>query len=187
MNAPDTPEKPSGLADFMADAQRKDIIFFYSGFFSQSVVAAIGEALRSKLEAAGASGLTARKVFSSYIEMAQNILHYAHVDANHPSAGHGAIAIATQGENFALVCVNSIPTDAVERLKARLAHINGLSREEIRAAYREQLRNEPEAGSKGAGLGLLTLARDAAEPIAYEFAADPDHPAHAMFFLRSII
>ena len=62
-----------------------------------------------------------------------------------------------------------------------------MSSEEIRAQYRQALRAENEATSKGAGLGFLTVARDAAEPIEYRFAASPAHPGHVMFYLQAII
>lgn len=177
----------------LAEIGSEGVLFFYSGFLSQNVAAAVGETLRCKLEAAGASGATARKVFSSFIEMAQNVVHYA-VPAGEPvgAAGggvrYGAIAVVqAAGGHFALMCSNAIPAAGVERLRGRLEHLRGMSRDEIRAAYREQLRGEPDEGSKGAGLGLLTLARDAVEPIEFHFAPSPACPEHALFYLQTVI
>jgi hypothetical protein len=45
-----------------------------------------------------------------------------------------------------------------------------MSADEIRQAYRTQLKNDQHSAdtiSKGAGLGFLTLARDSVEPIQY--------------------
>ena len=49
---------------------------------------------------------------------------------------------------------------------------------------RHQLRNETEATSKGAGLGFLTVARDASEPIEFHFDDQPDGKT-AMFYLKA--
>ena len=58
--------------------------------------------------------------------------------------------------------------------------------EEIRASYRESLRSEAPEDSKGAGLGFLTMARDASEPLEFEFKNTED-VGTAMFFLKTTI
>ena len=44
-----------------------------------------------------------------------------------------------------------------------------MNKEELRALYKEQLRAEPEEGSKGAGLGFMEIARRASKPIEFDF------------------
>ena len=66
----------------------------------------------------------------------------------------------------------------------RLNALQSMSQEEIKAAYKTQLRSENEAGSKGAGLGFLTVARDASEPIEFHFDEQPDGKT-AMFYLKA--
>ncbi len=45
-----------------------------------------------------------------------------------------------------------------------------MSKDELKALYKEQLRAEPEEGSKGAGLGFMEIARRASKPIEFDFA-----------------
>ena len=47
------------------------------------------------------------------------------------------------------------------RLKGQLDSIRGLDRKELGALMRDQLRNGPPEGSKGAGVGFISIAREA--------------------------
>src|SRR5256885_7928137 len=76
------PPMPSAqIADkygsFFHLARQHQVIFYYVGYFSQNIVAAMAEAVRLQLEVAGVPGPTRRKLFSSFVEMAQNIIHYS--------------------------------------------------------------------------------------------------------------
>ena len=58
-----------------------------------------------------------------------------------------------------------------------------MNKEELRALHKEQLRAEPEEGSKGAGLGFMEIARRASKPIEFDFAdVDGDY---AFFTLKA--
>jgi len=60
-----------------------------------------------------------------------------------------------------------------------------MNKDELKVLYKEQLRAEPEAGSKGAGLGFMEIARRATKPIEFDFA-DLD-ANHAFFALKATI
>ena len=62
---------------FLDLAHQHQVIFYYVGYFSQNIVAAMAEAVKLQLEVAGVAGPTRRKLFSAFIEMAQNIIHYS--------------------------------------------------------------------------------------------------------------
>lgn len=64
-----------------------------------------------------------------------------------------------------------------------------MSQEEIKQAYRAQLRNEEQDGvSKGAGLGALTIARDASPPIDYSIVETTEKGGlYAYFYLHAVI
>ncbi len=58
----------------------------------------------------------------------------------------------------------------MELIKDRIDHLNSLDKKELRKFHRERLHAEndnPE--SKGAGLGLIEIARRATAPITYNF------------------
>ncbi len=60
-----------------------------------------------------------------------------------------------------------------------------MSKEELRALYKEQLRGDPEEGSKGAGLGFMEIARRASKPIEFDFIDFDDK--HAFFTLKASV
>jgi hypothetical protein len=64
--------------------------------------------------------------------------------------------------------------------------------DEIKKAYRQQLKSDQNADdniSKGAGLGILTIARDASEPIQYSIVVDEANNEKnlAYFYLKVTI
>lgn len=181
---------------FRTTATGNGVIFYYTGIFSQNIVAAIGDTLKQRLDSVHASGTARRKVFSTFIEMAQNILHYAPEAAEGDGllcpAGYGALAVGRNGnEHFFVVCWNPVRMEDVSRLHEKLEPLRQMSIDEIKAAYREQLRNDEHADdslSKGAGLGFLTMARDATEPIEYSIAFASDAGGdRADLYLRATI
>jgi hypothetical protein len=73
----------------------------------------------------------------------------------------------------------------VDRLNARLSRIRDMSKDELKALYKEQLRAEPEIGSKGAGLGFMEIARRASKPLEFDFTTLDNN--RAFFALKATI
>lgn len=179
------------FSQFKRSVDDSGVIFYFSGALTQHIVAAIGDSLRSKLEAEDVKGPVARKVFSSFIEMMQNIVNYADNPAivgDKTSMHFGTIAIGVRDGHYFIVCGNQIGNEHVERVRSKLERVRAMSLEEIKQEYKAKLRQESEATSKGAGLGFLTVARDASEPIEFGFQPDPARPEQAsLFFLKATI
>ncbi|MBU9366209.1 SiaB family protein kinase [Burkholderia multivorans] len=98
---------------FFELAQRRNVIFYHKGYFSHSIIAAMSEVVKLQLEVSGVSGPVRRKLFSSFVELSQNIIHYSS-DAlvpGGPDRGalrEGAVCIKAEGERFVMLCVNPI-------------------------------------------------------------------------------
>lgn len=180
-------ENFSSFCDYAAN---NGILFYYTGDFSQNVIGAMSDALKEQLDAASISGPARRKVFSTFVEMAQNIMHYANDDAT-GGLKLGALAVGRHDGKFYVQCGNPVRLDHVERLRAKLEPLRSMSLDEIKAAYREQLRNDAHAQdtvSRGAGLGFLTVARESSEPIEYQIVLSSQRDdGHAEFYLRAAI
>ncbi|WP_323813229.1 SiaB family protein kinase [Cellvibrio sp. NN19] len=177
---------------FCEIARQHRVIFYYVGYFSQNIVAAMADAVKLQLEVSGANGPTRRKLFSSFIEMAQNIIHYS-ADALTPDEQmnnemrHGSVCISEKDGQYILLCANPIDAQVADDLRTRLDALRGMTMDEIKRAYKESLRGETHEGSKGAGLGFLTMARDACEPLEFEFWPMEQRPQAAMFYLKAAI
>ncbi|WP_293663271.1 SiaB family protein kinase [Rhodoferax sp. OV413] len=180
------------LSEFQAfhdQALSAGVVFYQKGEFTSPVIAGAAEALKGRLQESGVSGPITRKLFSTFVEMAQNIHHYAAPEPDsgvQPPVGAGTITIVKSGNDYAVICVNRIDADQIPRISEKLDQVRSMSLEEIKKAYREQLHNnahsEEDALSKGAGLGWLTVARDARQPLDYSFTTDPAGDGKFSFF-----
>lgn len=177
---------------FLEIARQQHVIFYHHGYFSHGIVAAMAEVVKLQLEFAGVSGATRRKLFSAFIELSQNVLHYS-ADAlpsdppERAQLGQGSVCITHLDGHYQMLCANPIASAKVEALRERLQPLCSMSLEQIKQAYRESLRAETPADSKGAGLGFLTMAREASAPLEFAFHPSTQHPGTALFCLKAII
>lgn len=176
---------------FNNHATSAGVIFYQSGEFTSPIISAAAEALKLRLAENGASGPVTRKTFSTFVEMAQNIHHYAVPDAEN-SSGVGSIGVSKSGDDYWIVCANRVLSGHVSRITEKLELVRAMSLDEIKKAYKAQLNNENHANSdplsRGAGLGWLTIARDSKLPIEYSFSSDEaSNGQHAHFYVKAVI
>ncbi|OIQ99151.1 hypothetical protein GALL_188890 [mine drainage metagenome] len=160
------------FGSFQDDADKKGIVFYYSGALSQNVIATMGDILKQRLDNNDAKSAVTKKLFSSFIEMIQNALHYSPLVPDSSSEKIGAVAVGKVEDHFYIVCGNLVDKKYISRITSKIEAVNSMSRDEVKQAYRMQLKNDHHSDddiSKGAGLGLLTLARDSISPIEYSF------------------
>ena len=160
--------------EFKNGLNLKGIIFSFTGYISEKILFALGEAIRQKmvLEEVG-PGLT-KKVFSVFVEQVQNIIRYsedriAGGKGNPQVLSSGVITVGNEGEHFFIVCGNVVSTQSMENLKSRLDHLASLDKSQLRAFYKEKLKQAPEEGSQGATIGLIEIARRSSEPVEWDF------------------
>ena len=177
---------------FFDQARQHRVIFYYVGYISQNIIAAMAEAVKLQLEVSGMDGPTRRKLFSSFIEMAQNIVHYSSDALTPPSETqrelrHGSVCILDHDDGHLLLCANPVATAAEDELRQKLERLRRMTLEEIRQAYKDTLRAESPEGSKGAGMGFLTMARDARGPLAFDFQRVEGLQDATVFCLKAVI
>jgi hypothetical protein len=183
------------LFELRTTLARRGIIFAYSGYVTEPVLSGVGEALKRKLKIDDADTKTLRSVFAVFVEQMQNIIRYSAEKTIGPPPGgdpelleeirHGILTIGKEGGEYVVYSGNLVERTDVERLRAKLTRIRNMSKDELRALHKEQLRSEPEEGSKGAGLGFMEIARRASRPIEFDFI-DVD-TKHAFFSLKATV
>jgi Family of unknown function (DUF6272) len=184
------------LMDMRAMLHKHGVIFAYSGYVTEPVLSGVGEALKQKLTIDDADTKTLRSVFAVFVEQMQNIIRYSAEKAqSHPPSSspaselmeirYGILTIGKEGSDYVVCAGNLVVRSDVDRLNAKLSKIRDLSKDELKTLYKEQLRAEPEMGSKGAGLGFMEIARRASKPLDFDFTnIDRDH---AFFALKATI
>lgn len=159
---------------FKKSLDEKGIMVSFSGFISEGILFALGEALKQKMTLDDTDMNTAKKVFSVFVEQVQNVIRYSsdRVEGNvgrKVELGSGTITVGHEGDKFFIVCSNTVDSSDVAMLKERLEILKTLDKDGLKAYYKEKLREEPEAQSKGATIGLIEIARRASEPIEFDF------------------
>lgn len=145
----------------------KGILICFNGPFSQSIIEEIGIAVRKCLESGGEGKEVVMDVFAVYIEQAQNITNYL-ARKGLPVENHSAImTIARKDDRYVLSFGNTIEKGDAAQLVERIEKLNSLDRAGLKNLYREQLRRETPRNCRGAGLGLIDMARRASGKLAY--------------------
>lgn len=180
-------------AHVLAPADANATLFCYSGRMSESAIAVSGESLRARLAARRVEAGKARKIFSTYVELAYNVVHYGHPEstARTQDIRLASINVTSCEEGYSVICRSRISNDDARRLSARIEQLRSMSNEEIKFAYRLRLTNlqyEGESGSsKGAGLGLITVARNAIRPLEYSIFWDDSGPDSCFFNIHATL
>lgn len=164
------------LYDLYRDLKSKRILFCYSGPIAHAGIEGVAQTLRMNLEYDDTGNATKVAVFSIFIEQVQNILNYsaerlggAETESEN-ELGFGTVAIGREADgSYFIYCGNRVYNKDTAELGRRIDELKGLSKDELKALYKERRRMEPPPGSKGAGLGLVEIARKAGKPIEYSF------------------
>lgn len=166
---------------------RQRIMLCFNGPISRSLIEEIGNALRNYLTAEQAQPSAAMDVFAVYIEMTQNIRHYAtrmsYAEAD--AAATVAISRDEQGR-YVVAAGNLVERDDGRQLVEWVESLAPLDKAQLKAAYKEQLR-KPRNGesTSGAGLGLLDIARKSSVPLLASLSEQAE--GRAFFSLRAVI
>lgn len=146
----------------------QDIMLCFNGVFTATLIDEIGKALRNHMQLQNESPTAITDVFAVYIEMTQNIRHYMF---SRQLTGPGSIATIVvahqQDGHYTVSAGNWVKHADAERLCARIGQLNTMSKAELKAEFKTQLRKPLESlqGNNGAGLGLIDMARKASAPL----------------------
>jgi hypothetical protein len=156
---------------FKSALDERGILFSFSGYMSEGILYSLGDALRQKMAMEDTDLNTVKKVFSVFVEQAQNIIRYSaeKMTGDNVELSSGMVTIGSENGQFFIVCSNTILEGDVEKLRSRLETLRGMGKDEIKAYYKEQLREPPDEGSRGATIGLIEIARRASSPIEFDF------------------
>ena len=165
----------------------RQILLCFNGPISRSLIEEIGNALKNYLQADNAQPSAAMDVFGVYVEMTQNIRHYAMARGYDESESSATVIVARDDNGRYLVqACNLVEKGDGEALLAKVEGLAQLDKAQLKAAYKTQLR-QPRAceAASGAGLGLIDMARKSAVPLSGSLA--PVDDSRSFFSLRAII
>ena len=148
------------LYSFKTELNRRGIFFCFSGPLSQELLVEIGDTLRNKMKQEEASSSTILKVFSVFVEQAQNIIHYSAErippdSPDNPPLGSGIIVVGSEDQHYYVLCGNLIDHEAVATLRDQLTRLQQMNKDELKRYYKEQRKKDAQKVVRGQAWGLL--------------------------------
>lgn len=179
------------LYDYYQELKKKNILFSYSGPVSQDSLEGVAGSLRRNLEYQEAGNKTTLSVFSIFVEQVQNILNYSAENLGPPGKDEcelrfGVIVICRgEGGDYYIYCGNRVYNKDVPGLGAKVEEVRRLDRDELKALYKKRRKMAPGLESKGAGLGIIEMARKAGSPLEYSFVTIDD--TYSFFSIKVMV
>jgi len=153
------------------------ILIIYSGPIWADGIDGLAEMLLKRLEFDESSLGASQAVFSIFVEQVNNMMMYStekeyknDANGNTLEISKGIFILGVQQSAYFVQSGNLVTNSNAEMLKNKIDHLNSLDKKQLRQYHKERLKAEndnPE--SKGAGLGLIEVARRATSPIEYDF------------------
>ena len=129
---------------------------------------------KRKLKIQDVDTRTVRNVFAVFVEQMQNIIRYSAErelpDSDlPPELRYGVLTIGHFDGDYVVYAGNMVSRSDIGPMRECLNEISTMGKSQIKIAYKRQLKAEPDINSKGAGLGLIEIARRASKPIEFDF------------------
>jgi hypothetical protein len=159
------------LLEYYKKMCERNIVLDFQGAISQDLVVGMAELLKNKSSQDFGRTIMVKKLFSIFIEMAQNIAIYSaervHLDDRHGDVGAGIIVVTEENKIYTITSGNLVKKEAISKIIEHCQKINHMEKEELRKFYKAQIKSSRERGKKGAGVGLIDIARKSGNAIRY--------------------
>ncbi len=170
----------------------RGIFLNLSGPLSQNLMVEMGGLMKTKMKLEGSDSTTIRRAFSVLVELNHNIIHYSAEKGVESSGirincrnGCGILSVGREDDHYFLLSGNLIENRRVEKLRNHLTRLQNMSKDELKKEYHNQRKSSPDKDSKGAGLGLIEMARNACQPLEFKFKKIDD--SLTFFTLKTVI
>ncbi len=130
----------------------------------------IGEKVRTPLR---------RKIISTLIELAQNIIHYS--VPHHPHS-NPSISLVREGDSLVLSASNPIHSSQELFLRTYIENLLSMNKEDLSALYQNVLTKSDYTDTGGAGLGILQVLAKADN---FSYMIEPLGDDYAQFTVRA--
>ncbi len=139
--------------------EEQHIFLAFYGTFSEKTVTGMGETIKEKLSRRKEEKKLVQRVFSIFVELAQNISHYSAADRT------GIIVVAKARDCYFVRAGNFAETASVPVIADKINHINALDENGLRELYIRQLKSPRPPGKTGGSVGLIGIVRESGNPI----------------------
>ncbi len=151
----------------MFTRENKKTIVIFCGNFAEDIYNDLAKSLKSKLF--GKEKKLSRRIFSVFVEMAQNIVHYSANRTEHDShiVSEGIMHVYEENNCFVVQSGNAVHKNKIDAISTYLDMINSKSTDELTLMKKQALKKERKR--EGAGFGLVEVALKSKSKIDYDF------------------
>jgi len=166
------------MLEYSGMLKNLNINIVYSGPMWNDGIKGIAEMVRTHLSHDDMPGAAAKSIFSVFVEQVTNVLLYSAEKEEYAAPDKETVEVSTgmlvlgqkEDKTYFIQTGNAIKSESIDLIRIRIEHLNSLDKKELRQFHKEQLSAENHnPQSKGAGLGLIEIARRATAPIMYNF------------------
>jgi hypothetical protein len=155
------------LFDFYQNVKDMNILLQFKGAVSQEILIEIGEMINHHGKQ---YPLEIQKSFAVFVELSQNIMNYSAEKelVNGKEIGVGLLVFTEDDTSYNIYSGNQLLNENIEKLTSSIDTINQANTSILKEMYKEQARKPRNSLSKGAGLGLIFIARQSKSKIGYK-------------------
>ena len=163
------------MREYINSLKEQNITISYNGPLWEAGIKSMAEMVRSRLSQKNLPAKASKTIFSVFVEQVTNMFMYSAEKDHYGTQPEdevplGMLVLGHNKETYFVQTGNAILNENVEQVKTRIDHLNSLDKDQLRQYNKEQLRSKNDnPDSKGAGLGLIEIARRASAPIQYTF------------------
>jgi hypothetical protein len=167
----------SNIVEFYRIGKKFDYEIVYNGPPWSDSIEGLGRTLKKRMESDELLQSVSRSVFSVFVEQMNNMLMYSEdrqalktPDTGYADVPQGIFILGTRDNKYYVQSGNIIKNKNASYINEIIARLKVMDKNSLRKYYKEQLKTENQnPDSKGAGLGLIEMARRASAPIEYCF------------------
>jgi len=169
------------MTEYTGVVEKLNIKVIYNGPMWDDGIKGLAEMVRTHLSHDHLPGSASKAVFSVFVEQVTNILMHSEEKEQYSQpptyemidVSIGTVIMGNKADkrgSFFVQTKNAVRDESIDFLKERIDYLNSLDKQELRQFHRETIRGDnANSKSRGAGLGLIEIARRATAPIEYSF------------------
>jgi hypothetical protein len=146
-----------------------EISLVYEGEITQEITKIFTTMTEKNLEKNAESNTVQRKVFHVMVECLQNISKHGDSINDESDERRGILMICRDNDNYNVITGNIVKKDKVPGMRKSLEHINSLTKEELSALHKQQMRGGALSDKGGAGLGFIDMVKKTGSKLIFQF------------------
>ena len=162
--------------------KNNNILLSFKGALSQEILVDMGTLLKEQVSVRK----KIKKIFSVFVELAQNIMHYSREKEviGSREIGIGMLVFTESRDYYNMISGNAIESKQAGIISGRIDTVNSLSDDALKAYFKQERTKNSSKESKGAGLGFIEIARKSKNKIEYEINKIDDETSFLILSIK---